>query len=222
MERVVNDKFSNDYFHFNSFLASRDLSSAYKPLQTVLNQTKRGSWSGSFSFDIRIWIKASRRQNKKTWKITHRALTPLFGNGAGAHGIGKIFGVLTKIEKFDIILMYDVSIARLIPARSKCYYILLFCEILICNNMFCIYIIWNKGGEAKKKKKKFFSLGGGGQIGNFCLEFGKKHTFWHWEWGRISAPKLGDREPWPSMQRRSGWSILVQIGWFLVNLQGFS
>ena len=26
-----------------------------------------------------------------------RALTPLFGNGAGAHGIGKISGVLTKI-----------------------------------------------------------------------------------------------------------------------------
>ena len=44
-----------------------------------------------------------------------RALTPLFGNGAGAHGIGKISGVLTKIGKIDIILMYDVSIARLIP-----------------------------------------------------------------------------------------------------------
>ena len=28
------------------------------------------------------------------------ALTPLFGNGAGAHGIGKISGVLTKIGKF--------------------------------------------------------------------------------------------------------------------------
>ena len=33
-----------------------------------------------------------------------RALTPLFGNGAGAHGIGKISGVLTEIGKFDIIL----------------------------------------------------------------------------------------------------------------------
>ena len=44
-----------------------------------------------------------------------RALTPLFGNGTGAHGIGKISGVLTKIGKFDIVLMYDVSIARLIP-----------------------------------------------------------------------------------------------------------
>ena len=30
-----------------------------------------------------------------------RALPPLFGNGAGAHGIGKIRGVLTKIGKFD-------------------------------------------------------------------------------------------------------------------------
>ena len=45
----------------------------------------------------------------------HRALTPLFGNGAGAHGIGKISGLLTKIRKFDIDLMYDISIARLIP-----------------------------------------------------------------------------------------------------------
>ena len=44
-----------------------------------------------------------------------RALTPLFGNGAGAHGIGKISGVLTEIGKFDITLMYDVFIARLIP-----------------------------------------------------------------------------------------------------------
>ena len=43
------------------------------------------------------------------------ALTPLFRNGAGAHGIGKISGVLTKIGKFDIILMQDVSIARFIP-----------------------------------------------------------------------------------------------------------
>ena len=32
-----------------------------------------------------------------------------------AHGIGKISGILTKIGKFDIVLMYDVSIARLIP-----------------------------------------------------------------------------------------------------------
>ena len=38
-----------------------------------------------------------------------------FGNGAGAHGIGEISGVLTKIGKFDIVLMYDIPIARLIP-----------------------------------------------------------------------------------------------------------
>ena len=44
-----------------------------------------------------------------------RALTPLFGNGAEVHGIGKISGVLTKIGKLDIVLMYDVYIARLIP-----------------------------------------------------------------------------------------------------------
>ena len=45
----------------------------------------------------------------------YRALTPLFGNGARTHKIGKISGVLTKIGKFDIVLMYDASIARLIP-----------------------------------------------------------------------------------------------------------
>ena len=35
------------------------------------------------------------------------AVTPLYGNGAGAYGIGKISSVLTKIGKFDIVLMYD-------------------------------------------------------------------------------------------------------------------
>ena len=54
------------------------------------------------------------------WRFVYRlcetrALTPLFGNGAGAHGIGKISGVLTENGKFDIILMYDDSIARMIP-----------------------------------------------------------------------------------------------------------
>ena len=34
-----------------------------------------------------------------------------------------------------------------------------------------------------------------GQIGNFLSELGKKYTFWLWEWGRISAPNFGDREP---------------------------
>ena len=33
------------------------------------------------------------------------------------------------------------------------------------------------------------------RLGIFHLELGKKHTFWHWEWGRISAPNFGDREP---------------------------
>ena len=52
-----------------------------------------------------------------------RALTPLFGNGAGAHGIGKISGVLTKIGKLDIVLMYDVSIARLIPIIKLTFFL---------------------------------------------------------------------------------------------------
>ena len=33
------------------------------------------------------------------------------------------------------------------------------------------------------------------RLGIFHLELGKKHTFWLWEWGRISAPNFGDREP---------------------------
>ena len=69
---------------------------------------------------------------------------------------GKISGILTKIGKFDIVLMYDVSIARLIPIikltlvyyekrerKKQVYYILVFCEIvnMYCKNMFCIYRI---------------------------------------------------------------------------------
>ena len=34
-----------------------------------------------------------------------RALTPLFGNLAGAHGIGKISSVLTKFGKYDIVFI---------------------------------------------------------------------------------------------------------------------
>ena len=49
--------------------------------------------------------------------------------------------------------------------------------------------------ENKKKKKKNFFFFFFFKLGIFCLELGKKHTFWHWEWGRISAPKSGDREP---------------------------
>ena len=53
----------------------------------------------------------------------YRALTPLFGNGAGAHGIGKISGVLTKIGKFDIVLMFDVPVARLIPIIKLTFFL---------------------------------------------------------------------------------------------------
>ena len=54
-------------------------------------------------------------QAKVCARSTGRALTPLFGNEAGAHGIGKISSILTKVGKLDIVLMYDVYIARLIP-----------------------------------------------------------------------------------------------------------
>ena len=34
------------------------------------------------------------------------------------------------------------------------------------------------------------------RLGIFHPELGKKtHTFWLWEWGRISAPNFVDREP---------------------------
>ena len=41
--------------------------------------------------------------------------TPFWEWGQGPYNLGKIGGVLTKIGKFDIVLMYDVFIARLIP-----------------------------------------------------------------------------------------------------------
>ena len=53
-----------------------------------------------------------------------RAPTPLFGNGTRAHGIRKISGVLTKIGKFDIVLMYYISIARLIPIIKLTFFFL--------------------------------------------------------------------------------------------------
>ena len=55
-----------------------------------------------------------------------RALTPLFGNGAGAHGIGKISGVLTKIGKLAIVLMYDVSIARFSPIIKLTFFLYIY------------------------------------------------------------------------------------------------
>ena len=33
----------------------------------------------------------------------------------------------------------------------------------------------------------------------FVWIWGKKHAFWHWEWGQISALKSSDREPCPFM-----------------------
>ena len=44
--------------------------------------------------------------------------------------------------------------------------------------------------ENQKKKKFFFFFFV--KLGIFCLELGKKHTFWHWEWGRnrvIESPE---------------------------------
>ena len=63
------------------------------------------------------------RKATKTNKQTSRAFKPHFWNWAGAHGIGKISGILTKIGKFDIVLMYDVSIARLIPIIKLTFFL---------------------------------------------------------------------------------------------------
>ena len=59
-------------------------------------------------------------------KMGARALTPLFGNGAGALGLGKISVISTKIGKIYIVYMYEVSNARLIPI----VYLTLFLEII--------------------------------------------------------------------------------------------
>ena len=57
--------------------------------------------------------------------VEHRALTPILGNGALAHGIGKISSVLTKIGKIFIVYMHEISIARLIQIVN----LILFLEI---------------------------------------------------------------------------------------------
>ena len=46
----------------------------------------------------------------------------------------------------------------------------------------------------KKKIKKIVKMG------IFLSGIGEKQTFWYWEWGLISAPKSGDREPWILME----------------------
>ena len=88
-------------------------------LNTCFGCSKEPSYrDGSFEYPQHMFL---LRNKKNMFNYTHlswsgwsRALTPLFGNGAGAHGIGKISGVLTKIGKYDIVLMYDISIARLL------------------------------------------------------------------------------------------------------------
>ena len=120
------------------------------------------------------------------------ALAPLFGNGAGAYGIGKISSILTKIGKIDIVFMYDVSIARLISIikltlvyyekRERKKQVWLYSvKLQICNNMFCICIIWNKDGEQKK-------FGG---FWEFLSGIGKKTSFLALGMGPNFSPKIG-------------------------------
>ena len=133
----------------------------------------------------------------KTGKNSHhiRALTPLFGNGAGAHGIGEISGVLTKIEKFDIVLMYYISIARLIPIikLTVVYYeeserkkqvwlfsiILWNCKYVTIYSVFVIYEIKMKN-PPPPPLNIFFSSNWELFVWNW-----EKHTFWHLEWAEI-------------------------------------
>ena len=53
----------------------------------------------------KLFVKANDDVSREAGGLK-RARTPLFGNGAGAHGIGKISNVLTKIGKFDIVLFH--------------------------------------------------------------------------------------------------------------------
>ena len=93
---------------------------------------------------------------------------------------------MTKIGKIDIVLMYDVSISRLIPIiklsyctmrkgkeRSKCYYILLFCDEIKMEN--------------KKKKIFFFFLSNW----EFFSGIGKKTYFLASGMGPNFGPKIG-------------------------------
>ena len=54
------------------------------------------------------------------------------------------------------------------------------------------------------------------QIGNFFVELGKNILFWHWVWGGVSAPKLGDREPCSYLNtwHLSGWEVkTITVCW---------
>ena len=95
-----------------------------------------------------------------------------------AHGIEKISGVLTEIGKFDIILIYDVSIARLIPIIK-------------------LTLVYYEKRERKKqvllqniirwRTKKFFFF----QIGKFMSGIGEKTYFLALGMGPNFGSKIG-------------------------------
>ena len=110
-------------------------------------------------------------------QIFQSSHTP-FWEWTGAHGIVKLCGVLTKIGKFDIVLMYDVSIARLIPIikftlvyyekRERKKQVWLYSIIL----WICKYV--TKCSVFVYMKHFFFFFC---QIGHFLSWIRKKHTF---------------------------------------------
>ena len=56
------------------------------------------------------------------------------------------------------------------------------------------------------------------RLGIFHLDLGKNHTFWLWEWGRISAPNFGDREPWCPTSSCNLASYRISVGHLCIEL----
>ena len=147
---------------------------------------------------------------KLIYNLVQGSHTP-FWEWSWGHGIRQNSGVLTKIGKFDIVLMYDVSNARLIPIikltllsneKREIKKLVWFYSIILWNCKYVticsVFVLYEIKMENQKKKKKTVKLG------FFLSGIGKKHTFWHWEWGRISTPK-----PWS----RALWYVCV---WFAI------
>ena len=106
---TLNPFFSMASFHIKSLMTHSSRESAMMTRSSAYRSSQGTPARNSCD-------KAYSTMMKSKGLSTDPALShPFFGNGAGAHGIGKISSILTKIGKFLIVLMYDVSIARLIP-----------------------------------------------------------------------------------------------------------
>ena len=115
------------------------------------------------------------------WGISTRALTPLFGTGARALGIGKNSGVSLKSgKKHDIFCYPYTCFLQLYIMYLTVHTIRVLLEIkysvLDISPLFPIFV----------NESHWENLGS---------KLGKKDTILHWEWGLISAPNQADREP---------------------------